>query len=178
MTWSLRSWMAPLTLAALLIALAPSTTYAQDRTPRFGIGFNTMLSTSDGLGLGFRGRVSAPVNMDLSLALDLGLTGFVLQGRDEAVYVFDPQVSAILTLPYGDTRAPYVLGGLGAYAAFDQNDDDPEGDTTQGGPTIHGGVGWVQRLNETTVYYEINPALVIGEEDVDLVFPLRLGIIF
>jgi hypothetical protein len=36
----------------------------------------------------------------------------------------------------------------------------------------------VQRLNETTVYYEINPALVIGEEDVDLVFPLRLGIIF
>lgn len=178
MTRSLRSLLAALLFVVLLCSSSALTAHAQDRTPRFGLGFNTMLSTSDGLGLGFRGRVSAPINLDLSVALDLGLTGFVLQGRDQAVYVFDPQVSAILTLPYGQNRAPYVLGGIGAYAAFDQDDEESEGNTTRGGPTIHGGIGWVQRLNETTVYYEINPALVIGEEDVDLVFPLRLGIIF
>lgn len=173
MTLTPRTWIAPLLLVALLCFASVSTAQAQERTPRFGLGFNAMLSTSEGLGLGFRGRVSAPINADLSVALDLGLTGFVLEGRDDAVYVFDPQVSGILTLPYGQNSAPYLIGGIGAYAAFDQEDD-----TTDGGPTIHGGVGWVRRLSDTTVYYEVNPALVVGEESVDVVFPLRIGVIF
>ncbi len=162
-------------LAALLVAgwaLRPAhPATAQPLEPRFGVGFNGMLSTADGFGLGFRGRVSAPVNSDLSFALDLGLTGFVLRGRDDATYVFDPQLSAIVTLPSRGRRAPYLLGGLGAYVSFKDGNND-------GGPTLHGGIGWVQTLNETTIFYEIDPALIVGERAVDIVLPLRIGIIF
>lgn len=155
------------------LAVTSQTTIAQVLEPRFGFGFNTMLSTVDGLGLGFRGRASAPINSDLSAAVDLGLTGFILQGRDDAVYVFDPQVSAIVTLPGRGNRAPYVLGGIGAYIGFAR-----EGTDTDSGPTLHGGIGWVQALDETTIYYEMDPALIIGATSVDLVLPFRIGVIF
>jgi hypothetical protein len=36
----------------------------------------------------------------------------------------------------------------------------------------------VKQLTETSFFYEINPALAIGESSVDLVLPLRVGIIF
>lgn len=160
-------------LALAVVPHAVPTAQAQPASePRFGFGFNTMLSTADGLGLGFRGRAATPLNADLSVALDLGLTGFILAGRDDASYVFDPQISAILTLPYTSNRAPYLIGGLGAYVSFAEDED------TDGGPTIHGGIGWVQRLNETTIFYEVDPALVVGAESVDLVFPFRIGVIF
>lgn len=161
-------------LALLLAVVSLADASAQDLAPRFGFGFNGMLSTVDGLGIGFRGRVSAPLNTDLSIALDAGLTGFVLRGRDDASYVFDPQVSAIVTLPTATNRSPYIIGGLGAYVSFSS---EPEEETT-GGPTIHGGMGWVQRLNETTIFYELDPALLIGETSVDLVLPFRIGVIF
>lgn len=147
---------------------------AQDLTPRFGLGFNTLISTADGLGLGFRARASAPVNVDLSLGVDLGFTGFVLEGRRNATYVFDPQVSAIVNLPFRRDRLTYVLFGLGAYVPMG---DDEENDGKRG-PTLHLGMGWVHALNETSLFYEIDPALVIGEEGVDLAFPLRIGLIF
>ncbi len=47
-----------------------------------------------------------------------------------------------------------------------------------GGPTLHGGFGWVQTLQSTTLFYEIDPALIIGKSSVDLVLPFRIGIIF
>lgn len=154
------------------LTVPSSTASAQGTQPRFGVGFNAMVTTANRLlGLGFRGRVSAPVNSDLSFAADLGLTGFFLEGRDEASYVFDPQVSAIVTLPSRGSRAPYLIGGLGAFINFEDGNDD-------GGPTLHGGIGWVQALNETTIFYEINPALIIGENAVDLALPFRVGVIF
>ena len=159
-----------LAYSAVSLSAVPEVT-AQPLEPRFGLGFNGMISTADGLGLGLRSRVSAPVNADLSFAVDLGLTGFILKGRDEATYVFDPQVSAIVTLPPGPKRAPYILGGLGAYIAFSEDGND-------GGPTIHGGIGWVQSLRETTLFYEVDPALIVGESAVDLVLPFRVGVIF
>ena len=147
---------------------------AQKMQPRFGLGFNTTLTTAEGvLGLGLRSRVSAPVNADLSFAVDLGLTGFILGGRDDASYVFDPQISAIVTLDNRQQRTPYILGGIGAYVPFGNDTDDEES-----GPTLHGGFGWVQGLENTTLFYEINPALIIGETAVDLVLPFRIGIIF
>ncbi len=162
----------PLAFFALL-ALAPRVS-AQELSPRFGLGFNTLITTADGFdfGLGIRGRASAPVNADLSVAVDLGFTGFILGGRDDASYVFDPQVSAIVTLPFQGDRAPYVIGGIGAYAPISDNSN------SDSGPTLHLGVGWVQALNETTLFYEVNPALLIGETDVSLLLPFRLGIIF
>lgn len=171
MTLLSRYFFGLLLLIGLLASAAPREAAAQTLEPRFGLGFNGMISTADGLGIGIRSRVSAPVNADLSLAVDLGLTGFILKGRDEATYVFDPQVSAIVTLPPSRNRAPYILGGLGAYVAFGEDDTD-------GGPTIHGGIGWVQSLSETTVFYEVDPALIVGEKAVELVLPFRLGIIF
>ncbi len=147
---------------------------AQQMRPRFGLGFNTTLTTAEGvLGLGLRGRASAPVNADLSFAVDLGVTGFILGGRDDATYVFDPQVSAIVTLDSRQQRTPYIIGGIGAYVPFgnDSNDED-------GGPTLHGGFGWVQALQNTTLFYEIDPALISGKSAIALVLPFRIGIIF
>ena len=163
-----------LALATLLITgsfLQPADDAMAQAATRFGVGFNGLISTTDGLGLGIRSRISAPVNADLSFAVDLGLTGFILQGRDDASYVFDPQVSAIVTLPGPRDRMPYILGGVGAYVSFQDGD-------SEGGPTLHGGFGYVQALNETTIFYEINPALIIGEESVNLALPFRIGVIF
>lgn len=141
--------------------------------PRFGIGFNSMLSTADGFGLGFRGRASAPVNRDLSIGIDVGFTGFVLNGRRNAEYVFEPQLSAIINLPQRGDQAAYILFGLGGYVPFGRDTDDQ-----QNGPTIHLGLGWVHALQETSLFYEINPALIIGERSMGLAIPARIGIIF
>ncbi len=143
---------------------------AQVEDVRFGLGFNSMASSADGLGVGVRGRASIPVNADVSAAGDLGLTGFVLKGRRNADYILDPQLSAIIMLPTSQTRANYVLFGVGGYL--------PVGGDDGGGPTIHLGFGRVRALQESSFFYEINPALVVGRERVDVAVPLRVGIIF
>lgn len=150
---------------------AASTAHAQ-LTPRFGLGFQGLLSTEDGLGFGFQGRASAPINSDLSAAVDLGFSGFVLGGRSDATYIFHPQLSAIITLPYRSSRAPYLLAGLGAYVPLSNEE------LSANGPTIHFGLGWARLLNETTLFYEIDPALIIDEESIDLALPFRVGLIF
>lgn len=161
-----------LCLLAFVLATAPRDAAAQT-TPRFGLGFNTMLSSSDGFGIGFRGRASAPVNRDLSIGIDVGFTGFVLNGRRNADYVFDPQLSAIINLPARNDQAGYVLFGLGGYVPVGRDTE-----RQQNGPTVHLGLGWVRALQETSLFYEINPALIIGESSVDIAIPLRIGIIF
>lgn len=165
--------MAVIMAALLLKFLLPMDVHAQ-AMPRFGLGFNALGSTTDGFGIGVTGRASAPLNADLSLGLDLGATGFVLGGRRDATWVFEPQASAIITLPPRGDRAMYYLAGLGAYLPLSS---DPEADA-KAGPTIHAGVGWVQTLRETTIFYEVDPALIIAENKVDLAFPFRVGIIF
>ena len=144
---------------------------AQLTNSRFGLGFNTLLSADNGLGMGFRGRISTPINADLSFGLDAGITGFILGGRGDATWVIDPQVSLIVTLP-GVERAPYFLFGLGAML-----DPSDSGDTLTG-PTLHGGIGWVKPLRESVLFYELNPALVIGREKVSASIPFRIGVIF
>ncbi len=142
--------------------------------PRFGLGFNTAISTEDGLGVGLRLRGSSPINADLSFAVDLGVTGFIFGGRDEATYLVDPQVSAIVSVPQGPpNRLTYFLGGLGAYIPFETNAENPEA-----APTLHFGIGRVELLTDTSIFYEVNPALIIGEERVGLLLPIRAGVIF
>ena len=161
-------------LAILAASVSPAAFMPLDAaaqtTPRFGIGFNTMLSSEDGLGIGFRGRAAAPVNLDLSVGIDVGFTGFILSGRRNAAYVFDPQLSAIINLPPRDDQGTYILFGFGGYV--------PIGQDSQGGPTIHLGFGWVRALQETSLFYEVDPALIIGENSVDIAIPLRIGVIF
>ena len=145
---------------------------------RFGIGLNTVLSVNNGFGLGFRGRVSSPVNADFSLAIGLGFTGFVLQGRDQAEFVFDPQLSGIINLPAtGASSTPsqvYLLAGIGAFVPFSESSSSDN----SSGPSIHFGIGRVQALTESSFFYEINPAVVIGSTKVEFILPFRVGIIF
>lgn len=164
----------PLLLAVALLALPSRSAPAQDLSPRFGAGFNAMISTEDGFGIGARFRGSAPVNRDLSIGIDLGITGFIFKGRDDASYVADPQVSAIVTLPNSTSeRLTYFLGGVGAYLPF-------ENGSTNGNaaPTLHFGAGRVRPLTDTSVFYEFNPAIIIGEDSVNLLLPVRVGVIF
>lgn len=144
---------------------------AQLANSRFGLGFNSLLSAENGFGMGFKGRLSTPINADLSFAVDAGITGFILGGRDDATWIIDPQASLIVTLP-GVEKAPYLLTGIGGYL-----DPSDSGDTLTG-PTIHVGVGWVKPLRESVLFYELNPALIIGESKVSAAIPFRIGVIF
>ena len=166
---SVRSFLALLVVA--LLAGASTDANAQLANSRFGVGFNALLSADNGFGMGFRGRLSTPINADLSFALDAGLTGFILGGRDDATWIIDPQASLIVTLP-GVEKAPYLLTGIGGYI-----DPSDSGDTLTG-PTIHAGVGWVKPLRESVLFYELAPALIIGEEKVSVAIPFRIGVIF
>lgn len=162
---------AGLIVLLLTVMLRPDGAAAQEWTPRVGLGVNGMVSTADGIGLGFRGRVSAPVNADVSLALDAGFTGFLLGGRRDASYVFEPQFSVIVNIPRTAQELSYLLFGVGAYAPIGES-------SSSSGPTIHFGYGRVRVLQETSLFYEINPALIIAESRVDLAIPVRVGIIF
>lgn len=178
MTTLLRRFLFAAVFLVSVISLAADS-FAQTRAS-LGVGFNTVLSTEQGLGIGFRARGAWPMNDDLSLAAGMAITGFVLGGLDDADYLLDPQISLIVTIgsPQPD-RATYVLGGFGAYIPFgDGHHDTGEGHQDSRGPTIHAGMGWVRGLYSTRLFYEIDPALVIGESGIDLVFPFRLGVIF
>ena len=145
---------------------------AQDSSPFIlGVGFQTVVSTDDGLGFGFGGRASTPLSSTLSFAGDLGVFGFFLGGRESSSLAIMPQVSAIVTLP-GETSARYIMAGLGLYLSSGGEDS---GD--HNGPTLHFGYGGARPLGDSTLFYEVNPGIVIKESTVGLVVPLRIGII-
>jgi hypothetical protein len=155
----------------LLAGRHPTTAQNTQSEPlRVGIGFDAVLHTEDGLGIGFRTRWSRPVTWDVSIALDVGLTGFLLGGTEDASYAFDPQVSVIVTFP-DVSRATYMLGGFGVYAPFGS------GDHSDGGPTLHVGVGRAVPLRESTLYYEVDPTFIILRKSIGLSLPFRIGII-
>ena len=157
----------------LLALLAVPDLRAQEvQRPKLGLGFSAVLSSTEGLGVGVRGRAAWPVNSDMSLALGTGITGFVLEGRDEASYLLDPQASIIVTLNATGPRTPYLLGGIGA--AIPVNDRN----NAENGPYLHFGIGWVQGLSETVLYYEIDPAMIVGEREISFNVPFRIGVIF
>ena len=164
--------------AALFFALlfaAPS--FGQGIQPRFGAGFDALLSVASGdvldsgLGLGVRGRASFPVNADLSVAVGAGFAGFVFGGRDDATYLFNPQVSGIVTLPRSPDWARYLIGGFGGFFPLGNSE-------AEGGPSLHLGLGWARPLNESSLYVEFDPALIIGESRTALVAAVRVGVIF
>ena len=155
--------------AAVLIP--PSSALGQDRSPRFGAGTHLMLSTIDGLGLGLTGRVSIPVNGDVSLAIGSGITSFLFGGTEDAEWLLTPQVSVIVTLP-GVIKAPYFTFGGGGYLPIGNPGSD------RSGPAIHFGAGWVRPLSQSTLFYEIDPMLVLQASRIDLALPVRIGVIF
>jgi hypothetical protein len=157
----------------LIVGVAPPAAAQSARPrPRIGIGFNAMLSSSEGLGIGIRTRAAYPINADLSFAVGGGITGFVLEGRDQATYILDPQASVIVTLDQRGDRTPYFLGGVGAVIPVNNRS------RTEGGPTIHFGIGWVQGLRDTVLFYEVDPMLLVGESEISFMVPFRVGVIF
>jgi hypothetical protein len=165
-------------LGLLLFCLSAVPALAQGGiAPRFGVGFDALLSVAsgdvldDGFGLGVRGRASFPVNADFSVAVGAGFAGFLLGGRDDATYLFNPQISGILTLPPSRNWARYLVGGFGGYFPLGESD-------AEGGPALHLGLGWVRPLQQSSLYVEIDPALIIGETRTALVLPARVGVIF
>ncbi|PSQ74551.1 MAG: hypothetical protein BRD34_00305 [Bacteroidetes bacterium QH_6_64_77] len=144
---------------------------AQEQQSRFGLGIQVLGSTaSNNLGPGLHFRASTPLNPDVSLAIGSGLTGFIFQGRDDAAFALDPKVSAIASFSTNNTQATYALGGVGAYVPFGDID-------TESGPTFNLGIGRAWLLRESSVFFEFNPGLLVGEESTTLVVPLRVGII-
>lgn len=166
--------------ALLFVALAAPALAQPSYTPRIGVGFETVLAppgqeiVPEGLGVGVRGRVSVPINRDLSVAGSAGFAGFVLGGRDDANYLFNPELSVILTLA-GRESVRYLLGGFGGFIPLGDGDgfDEPEG-----GPALHLGLGWAFPLNETSLFVELDPSLIVGSEETTVVLPLRVGVIF
>lgn len=162
-------------LAALLLATVPTSARSQERTPHLGIGIDATLGPpgnrviGSAFGMGFRARVSYPVSYDVSLAAGMGVNGSFLRGWDETEVTLAPQASVIVTLP-NEPWAPYVLAGVGGYI--------PTRSIAEGGPSIHGGIGWARLLTDASIYLEINPQLVIGETTSRVVLPLRAGVIF
>ena len=157
-------------LLTFLLGLSHPTQAQQQ--PRFGVGLQLMGTTVDGnVGPGFRFRTTVPINQDISLGIGGGLTGYIFSGRDDAAYAFDPQASLVVTLPGSGPERFYVLGGVGAYVPFGNTD-------TSGGPTLHVGLGKVWLLNESSFFVEFDPAIYVGQEETDIIVPLRLGVIF
>lgn len=160
---------------ALLLTARPGAARAQsgDLTPRLGAGVQLLGSTEDGVAPGVRLRASAPLNADVSLAGDLGLSGFVLGGSDDATYLLEPQLSLVVNLPSSSSdRLPYLLTGIGGH--FPLADEG----SSESGLVLHAGYGQVQALADTSVFYEINPGLLIADDNVELLLPIRIGLIF
>jgi len=129
---SMRVGRIPLAVILTILGVCTSerTTQAQLASARVGLGFNTMLSSDDGLGFGFRTRIASPVNADLSFAFDLGVTGFVVEGvtpgyNDTAVRSGNRPTGRYYT---GDTIADAgdVFTDLIDQAAIPHLDDDAD----------------------------------------------------
>ncbi len=170
--------MRSLSLGLLLTLLVPvaSAQRSDSVPPRIGVGFETVtpLLSQDVLptypSLGLRGRVALPVNADISLAASMGVGAHLFEGRRDTRYVVNPQVEVIVTLP--DSRrgsVRYAFGGFGGFLPLTDGG---------GGPSLHGGYGWAIPLQESSAFAEINPSLVIGEDEVTPVIALRAGVIF
>lgn len=164
-------------LACLLAALGAAPVSAQSygsAPPRYGAAFDTWVAIPgqevipNGPAVGLRVRGALPVNADVSVAADLGLGAHLFDGRDNAQYVLNPQTMVIVTLP-GGRSVRYVLGGLGGYLPLTGG---------AGGPTIHAGFGWAVGLSETSVFFEANPSVLIGEAETTVVLAARAGVIF
>ena len=153
-----------------MIFLPSQTVSAQDLRPRYGIGVGTMYSSPDGFGMGLHGRGALPLNADISTALDIGFTGFLFGGWRKANYIIEPQLSVVITMPPSGMSAGYLLFGAGVYLPTTRG-------AGEGGPTVHLGIGQVYSLRESSLFVEINPALIIKRDRLAFMIPLRTGII-
>lgn len=157
---------------ALVLSAVAAPALAQSAPARIGAGLDVVavpLRAGDvdpGLGLGLRGRIALPINSDLSAAASVGVSARL---AGSAALTATPQVSMILTLPGGGNSVRYLLGGAGGFIPLSGGG---------GGPTLHAGFGWAFPFSETSVYVEVDPAIVVGAESTSVLLPARVGVIF
>ena len=166
-------------IALVLLAVPTAEAQVEGTEParpamRFGFGFTATMTTdfANPVGPGLHARLAIPVNQDLSFAAGGSIAGFVLGGREEAVYYAAPQVLAIVTLNATLPRSPYVLFGLGGHLPF----YGPE-NNSQSGPVLTGGIGWALVLQQSSVYFEVLPGLVVARKAAKLTLPINIGVI-
>lgn len=166
-----------LTLCAMLIGIAGAAfnSQAQDLNPRFGLGVGLVANpTDDGLsdddvGLAFRGRVSKPLNSDVSLAGTIGFYAFAFNGTETADYILNPEASLIVTLN-GATRFPYLLVGAGGLFPTDGD----EGARF----ALHAGYGLAWPLTSVSAFAEVTPTMAFHRSGTTFVIPFAIGVIF
>ncbi|HEY5565287.1 MAG TPA: hypothetical protein VIL33_06825 [Rhodothermia bacterium] len=166
-----------LMLCAVLVGAAGGSwnVEAQDLGPRFGLGVGLVANptdddlANDDVGLAVRGRISKPLNSDVSLAGTVGFYAFVFNGTDTADYILNPEVSAIVTLN-GQNRFPYLLVGAGGLFPTD-GDEEARFEA-------HAGYGLVWPLTSASVFLEVTPTLAFQPSGTTFVIPVAVGMIF
>ena len=154
-----------------IVAFNPAN--AQIQMPRIGFGLNSAAGTQDPVvGMGFDARVSWPINQDFSIAGGTGVIGYVFQGREESSYFLTPQASAILTLDATNVKSPYFIAGVGGHFSIGSKDRSEDS-----GPTVHAGLGWTLLLQDTAIYLEISPTLIVARSSASALLPLRVGVV-
>jgi len=170
----MRGW---LTLCAALLAytgFAPSAS-AQETQAKFGLGVGLVANptddelANDDIGLSVRGRVSKPLNTDVSLAGSVGFYAFAFNGTNTADYIVVPELSLIVTLN-GQTRFPYLLVGAGGLFPTD-------GDQSARF-AAHAGYGIAWPLTSVSVFFEAVPTIAFNESGTTFVVPVTVGMIF
>ena len=168
---------ATIVLGILLVAgaLFPAAATSQSLW-RLGFGLQTTFSTEDGLGLGLRSRVSYPMNRDFSIGLGLGVHGFSSNGANRSVIMADPSVNLILRLGATADRATYVVAGAGGYLLAGATGQRTSKATI--GPQAAIGLGAVKQLVDSRLFVEITPQFLLEPQQMTVVAPLRIGLIF
>jgi len=120
---------------------------------------------------GFHLDAQLPITGGFSLVGGAGLSAFLLEGRTNGTYTFDPELTLKVTLPSRSKGATTVFGGAGYHIPF--------GPVIEGGgPTVHLGVGRIWTLRESTLFVDLVPTVVVHEQSIGVLMPLRAGVVF
>jgi hypothetical protein len=168
---------APIVLIVLFVAGALFPTSAASQSLwRLGFGLQTTFSTEDGLGLGLRTRASYPMNRDFSMGLDLGVHGYSSNGANRSVIMADPSINLILNLGATADRATYLVAGAGGYVLAGATGQRTSKATL--GPQASIGLGAVKQLVDSRLFMEITPQFLLEPQQMTVIAPLRIGLIF
>lgn len=170
----MRGWL-KLCVALVLVAGAAPRSTAQDNNTKFGLGVGLVANptdddlASDDVGLAVCGRISKPMNTDVSLAGSVGFYAFAFNGTDTADYVLNPELSLVVTLN-GQSRFPYLLVGAGGLF--------PTSGDKNARFAAHAGYGLAWPLTSVSVFFEVTPTIAFQESSTTFVVPVVVGMIF
>lgn len=125
------------------------------------------------VGPGLHVDAKQPIVGGLSLVAGGGLSAFILEGHRTGTYSFTPEVGVNLVVPSRSKWANVIFGGGGYHVPFGAG-----AAASDGGPTIHLGVGRIRALRETTLFINLSPSAVIRSRTTAFFFALRTGVVF